>query len=206
LTYFFSNARVNAGRRVEFMGTVSRGRSVDTRGLSDNIQAGRPVTQSAIDGLQYQSLGGRATVEVFPRTRIYAGYSRDKNNRDDAPTGRWLVGGFASNVFQSGLDLTFSDSRTSRPGGTYHSTYASVGRELGQRVYATAEYSTALSLVRFLGSDGLLIESRPETTRAGLSASVLLWRSTSFVINVERTAGDDYTELRVLSGLTYRMR
>ena len=206
LTYFFSNARVNAGRRLEFLGTLSRGRSVDTRGLSDDIQAGRPVTQQAIDGLRYESIGGRATVEVMPRVRVYAGYSRDKNNRDDAPTGRWLVGGFGGNVFGSGVDLTYSDSRTLRPDGSYHSRYASVGRELGQRVYATAEYSTALSQVRFVRGDGLVIDTRPETTRAGLSASVLLWRSTSFVLNVERTMGDDYTELRVLTGLTYRLR
>ena len=206
LTYFFGNARVNAGRRVELLGTLSRGRSVDTRGLSDDIQAGRAVTQQAIDGLQYQSLGGRATVEVLPRTRVYAGYSRDKNNRDDASTGRWLVGGFGGNVFDSGLDLTFSNSTMSRPTGSYHSTYVSAGHSLGRRVYATAEFSTALSRVRFTRSDGLVIETAPKTKRLGLSASAQLWRATSLLVSVERTMDDGYKEIRLLSGLTFRLR
>lgn len=206
LSYFFSNARLSLGRRLELLGTLSRGRSVDTRGLSDDLQAGRPVSQQAIDGLRYESVGGRATVEVLPRVRVYAGYSRDKNNRDDAPTGRWLAGGFGGNVFGTGIDLTFSNSRTSRPTGSYHSTYVSAGRELGHRVYATADYSTALSEVRFTRGDGLLIVTRPETRRMGLSASVLLWKATSLLLSAERTMDDGYDELRVLSGLTFRLR
>lgn len=206
LTYFFSNARVNVSRRLELLGTVSRGRSVDTRGLSDDIQAGRPVSQQSLDGLRYESMGGRAAVEVLPRVRVHAGYSRDKNNRDDAPTGRWQFGGFAANAFDTGLDLTVSDNRSVRPDGSYHSTYASVGRELGPRIYATAEYSTALSQVRFARGDGLLIESRPETKRAGINGSILLWRSTSLLVSVERTTGNDYKELRMLAGITLRMR
>lgn len=206
LTYFFSNARVNVSRRLELLGTVSRGRSVDTRGLSDDIQAGRPVSQQSLDGLRYESMGARATVEVLPRVRVHAGYSRDKNNRDDAPTGRWQLGAFAANALGSGLDLTVSDNRTARPDGSYHSTYASVGRELGPRIYATAEYSTALSQVRFVRGDGIVIDSRPETKRAGINGSILLWRSTSLLLSAERTTGDDYKELRVLAGITVRMR
>ena len=206
LTYFFSNARVNVSRRLELLGTVSRGRSVDTRGLSDDIQAGRPVSQQSLDGLRYESMGARATVEVLPRVRVNAGYSRDKNNRDDAPTGRWQFGGFAANAFGSGLDITLSDNRTARPDGSYHSTYASLGRELGPRIYATAEYSTALSQVRFVRGDGLVIDSRPETKRAGINGSILLWRSTSLLVSVERTTGNDYKELRMLAGITVRMR
>ena len=206
LTYFFSNARVNASRRLELLGTASRGRSVDTRGLSDDIQAGRAVSQQSLDGLRYESIGGRATVEVLPRVRVYAGYSRDKNNRDDAPTGRWQLGAFGGNLFGTGLDVTVSDNRTARPDGSYHSTYASVGRELGRRIYATAEYSTALSQVRFVRGDGIVIDSRPETKRAGVNGSILLWRSTSLLLSAERTAGNDYRELRVLAGITVRVR
>ena len=206
LTYFFSNARVNVSRRLELLGTVSRGRSVDTRGLSDDIQAGRPVSQQSLDGLRYESMGARATVEVLPRVRVNAGYSRDKNNRDDAPTGRWQFGAFAANTFGTGLDVTLSDNRTARPDGSYHSTYASLGRELGPRIYATAEYSTALSQVRFVRGDGLIIDSRPETRRAGINGSILLWRSTSLLVSAERTTGNDYQELRMLAGITVRMR
>ncbi len=206
LTYFFSNARVNVSRRLELLGTLSRGRSVDTRGLSDDIQAGRAVTQQSLDGLRYESVGGRATVEVLPRLRVHAGYSRDKNNRDDASTGRWQVGAFGGNIFNTGLDVTVSDNRTARPDGSYHSTYLSMGRELGRRIYATAEYSTALSQVRFVRGDGIMIDSRPETKRAGVNGSILFWRSTSLLLSAERTTGNDYKELRVLAGITVRLR
>lgn len=206
LAYFFSNARVNLSRRLELLGTISRGRSVDTRGLSDDLQAGRPVSQHALDGLRYESVGGRATVEVLPRVRVHAGYSRDRNNRDDAPTGRWQLGAFGGNLFGTGLDVTVSDNRTERPDGSYHATYASLGREIGPRIYATAEYSTALSQVRFVRGDGLVIDSRPESRRAGISGSILLWRSTSLLLSAERTTGNDYRELRLLAGLTVRMR
>ncbi|MFN7977276.1 MAG: AMIN domain-containing protein [Vicinamibacterales bacterium] len=207
LNYFFTNMRYTVGRRLELQGTVSRGRSVDARGLSDDIQAGRPVSQQAIDGLLYQSYGGRVTAEVLPRVRIYGGYSRDKNNRDDAPTGRWLSGGYATNVFGSGLDLTASDSRISRSSGTYHSMYLSAGRQLGQRIYATTEFSTALSLVRFVRGDGFVVESKPSTKRFGGNASVQTWHATSLYVSVEHTSDNDgYREWRALTGVTFRLR
>lgn len=207
LNYFFTNMRYTVGRRLELQGTVSRGRSVDARGLSDDIQAGRPVAQTAIDGLLYQSYGGRVTAEVLPRVRVYGGYSRDKNNRDDAPTGRWLSGGYATNVFGSGVDLTASDSRITRSSGTYHSMYLSAGRQLGQRVYATTEFSTALSLVRFVRGDGIVVESKPSTRRFGGNASVQAWRGTSLYLSVEHTSDNDgYREWRALTGVTFRLR
>ena len=207
LNYFFTNMRYTVGRRLELQGTVSRGRSVDARGLSDDIQAGRPVAQTAIDGLLYQSYGGRVTAEVLPRVRVYGGYSRDKNNRDDAPTGRWLSGGYATNVFGSGVDLTASDSRITRSSGTYHSMYLSAGRQIGQRVYATTEFSTALSLVRFVRGDGIVVESKPSTKRVGGNASVQAWRGTSLYLSVEHTSDNDgYREWRALTGVTFRLR
>jgi len=207
LNYFFTNMRYTFGRRLELQGTVSRGRSVDARGLSDDIQAGRPVSQQAIDGLLYQSYGGRVTAEVLPRVRVYGGYSRDKNNRDDAPTGRWLSGGYATNVFGSGVDLTASDSRISRSSGSYHSMYVSAGRQIGQRIYATTEFSTALSLVRFVRGDGFVVESKPSTKRVGANASVQAWHGTSLYLSVEHTSDNDgYREWRALTGVTFRLR
>lgn len=207
LTYLFANGRAVVKPWLELMGTVSRGRSVDARGLSDDIQAGRAVTQQSLDGLRYESIGGRIQAEVLPRVRVYGGYSRDKNNRDDAPTGRWLAGGFAGNVFHSGVDLTFSNSRMARPTGSYHSTFVSAGRDLGTRVYATAEFSTALSQVRFERSDGIVVETKPSTKRFGSNATVQISRSLSSFITVERTLdGADYREWRALAGLTVRMR
>ncbi|MGE0360839.1 MAG: hypothetical protein AB7H93_05720 [Vicinamibacterales bacterium] len=207
LTYLFGTARLSVGRRLELQGTVSRGRSVDARGLSDDIQAGRPVTQQAVDGLRYESYGGRVSGEILPRVRTYVGYSRDRNNRDDDPTGRWLAGGFAGDLFGTGVDVTVSASRLRGPTGTYHSTFVSAGRELGPRVYATAEMSTALSQVRFLRWDGLVVETRPTTKRFGGNATVQLWRSTSSFVSLEHTRdGDDYREWRALTGLTVRIR
>jgi hypothetical protein len=207
LTYLFGTARLSAGRRLELQGTVSRGRSVDARGLSDDIQAGRPVTQQAVDGLLYESYGGRVSGEILPRVRTYVGYSRDRNNRADAPTGRWLAGGFAGDLFGTGADLTVSASRMRGPAGSYYSTFVSAGREIGRRVYATAEISTALSLVRFLRWDGLVVENRPTTKRFGGNATVQLWRSTSSFVSLEHTRdGDGYREWRALTGLTVRIR
>lgn len=54
--------------------------------------------------------------------------------------------------------------------------------------------------------DGIVIDSRPETRRLGMNGSVLLWRSTSLLLSAERTTGNDYRELRVLAGITVRLR
>lgn len=206
LAYLFTSVRANAGRRVELMGTHNRGRSIDVRGLAEDVLSGRPVAQRQIDGLLYESLGGRITVEVAPRVRIYTGYSRDKNNRDDAPTGRWLVGGHASDVLGTGLDVTASDSRLERSNGSYHAFYASAGRQIGRAVYASASYSTSLSIVRFARTDGLVIETRPSSTRFGGQAVINAGRSISVLVDVEQTLDDDAREFRALSGLTYRFR
>ncbi len=135
LSYFFGNARITPNDRVEFQASYNRGRSVDARSLSEDVLAGRAVTQQSIEGLLYESIGGRATVEVVHRVRVYAGYSRDKNNRDAEATGRTLVGAYASNVAHSGFDVTASDNLMERPQGqSYHSRYVSVGRQLGRGV------------------------------------------------------------------------
>ncbi len=204
LTYFFANARATLGPRVELLGTFNRGRSIDSRGISDDILNGRPVSQRAIEGLLYQSMGGRVTVEVVPRVRVYAGYSRDRNNRDDRDSGRWLVGGYASNLFGSGLDFTVSDSRIERPTGNYHSTYLSLGRQIGRRLYVNADYTTSLALVRFVRGDGVIIDLRPQTSRFGASGVLTLSRTLSLLVTAEETIDGDVTELRILSGLSVR--
>ena len=174
LTYLFNNVRYSPASRVELQGTYNRGRSIDARGVSENVLRGQTVPLQAIEGFLYQSLGGRVTVEVARRVRVYAGYARDTNNRDDAPTGRFLVGGYASNVAGSGLDVAVSDSRINRPGGGYHSSYVSIGRQFGRRAYVSGEFTTSLSKVRFLRSDGILIETRPHTKQFGGTATINL--------------------------------
>jgi hypothetical protein len=206
LSYFLTNVRVSAGRRVELNGTYNRGRSLDARQLTDDVINGRALTAQAIEGLHYESGGGRVTVEVVPRVRLYAGYSRDRTNRDDSTTGRTLLGGHAGNVFGTGFDVSGSDSLIDRAAGPYHSRYFSVGRSVGRAVYVSIDYSTSLSVVRFLRSDGVLIETRPSTRRYSGSASITLNRYFSLLTTVDQTVDDDLKELRVLSGLSYRIR
>jgi len=206
LAYLFANVRVTPVQRLELQGTYNRGRAIDARGLSEDLISGRPIVQSTVDGLLYESLGGRVTAEVVPRVRLYAGYSRDKNNRDTDPTRRILVGGYASNVARSGFDLTASDSLMQRASGSYHSRYASVGRTLGRALYVSADYSTSLSVIRYSRSDGLVIETRPQTARESVTMTANVSRAWSLLATVEHTSGTGFTEVRCLTGLTYRIK
>lgn len=206
LTYFFSNARVSPTSRVDLQGTYNRGRSVDTRGLVQDILSGRPLTQSMVDGLMYETIGGRATVEVVRRVRVYGGYSQDKTNRDDAPTGRLTIGGYAGNVMNSGFDISASDATRDGNGRRYHARYLSVGRQVGRALYLSGDYSTSLSVIQFSRSDGILIEQRPATRRVSGSGVIYVRRTTSVMFTVDRTVDDSSRDLRVLSGITYRFQ
>jgi hypothetical protein len=206
LAYLFANVRVSPTNRVDLQGTYNRGRSVDTRGLADDILSGRPLKPSTIEGLLYESVGGRATVEVVRRVRVYAGYSRDKTNRDAAPTGRTTIGGFAANVFGSGFDVTGSDALLDGTTRRYHSRYVSVGRQVRRSIYLSGDYSTSLSVIHFSRSDGLIIEMKPKTRRMSGNAVWNLGRSISILAMLDRTVDDQARELRVLSGITYRLR
>jgi hypothetical protein len=205
LTYLFANGRYSPSRRLEIQGTISRGRSIDARTITHDQLNGRPVSQRAIEGLLFESVGGRVTVSVVTNVRVYGGYSRDRNNREDAATGRTTFGAFASNLFGTGLDLTVSDSRLERgDGNSSDAWYASVGRSLGGRLYLSGEYSSSLAVVRFVGFDGLVLENRPRTNRFAASAIINASRGTSVVVTAERTADRSSAEVRLLSGLIYR--
>jgi hypothetical protein len=206
LAYLFATVRVVPAERLELQGTLNRGRSIDARTLSQDVIDGRPISTAAIEGLLYESLGARVTVEAAPQVRIYVGYSRDKNNRDADPTGRTILGGYASNIMGSGLDLTASDSQLERPEGRYHSRYVSVGHQLGRAVYLSCDYSTSLSIVRFSRSDGIVVETRPHTTRLSGNMYVNVGRSISILVTGERARDDHTRDLRLLSGISYRMR
>ena len=77
---------------------------------------------------------------------------------------------------------------------------------MGRAVYVSIDYSTSLSVVRFLRSDGVIIETRPSTRRYSGSASITLNRAFSLLTNVDQTMDGDLTELRFLTGLSYRIR
>jgi hypothetical protein len=206
LSYFLTNVRISPASRVELNATYNRGRSLDARQLTDDLINGRALTPQAVEGLHYESAGGRVTVEVVQRVYVYAGYARDRTNRDDTATGRVTVGGHAGNIFRTGFDLSGSDSRIERASGPYHSSYVSLGRSLGRAVYVSGDYSTSLSVVRFLRSDGVVIETRPSTRRYSGSGSFTLNRYFSLLATVDYTIDNGMNELRVLSGLSYRIR
>jgi hypothetical protein len=206
LSYFLANVRATPAARLEVMGTYNRGHALDARRLSEDVLNGRPLTSHAIEGLRYESAGGRVTVQVVPRVRVYVGYAVDRNNRDDVATGRTMLGGHAANLFSSGLDVSASDSRVARPGGAYRSQYVSVGRSIGRSVYVSGDYSTSLSVIRFQRSDGLIIETRPSTRRYSGNASATLTRNASLQFTADYSRDDGLHELRLMTSLSYRLR
>lgn len=206
LTYFMANARVSPTTRLDLQGTYNRGRSVDTRGLAQDILSGRPVTQTTVDGLLYESVGGRATVEVVRRVRVYAGYTRDKTNREDTPTGRTLIGGHAGNLLGSGFDVSASDAFIDGANRQYQSRFLSAARQIGRTIYVSGDYSTSLSVLHFSRSDGVVIEMRPRTRRVSGNATIYLNRKVSLLFTIERTRDDQATDVRMLSGMTYRFQ
>jgi len=206
LSYLLANLRVSPASRLELLGTYNRGRALDARQLTADLLTGRPLTQQAVEGLTYESAGGRVTVEPFRSLHVYASYARDRNNRDDVPTARVTFGGQAGDVMKTGVDAAFSDARIERSTGPYHSRYVSVGRGIGRAAYASVDYSTSLSVIRFERLDGVIIEARPSTRRWSGSTSINVDRAVSLLFTVDRTTDDTVRDLRILTGLSYRIR
>jgi len=206
LSYFLSNVRVTPASRFELLGTYNRGRALDARQLTADLLTGRPLTQQSVEGLTYESAGGRATVEPVRGVHVYASYARDRNNRDDLPTARVTIGGQAGDIMKSGIDAAFSDARIERSTGPYHSRYVSVGRGIGRAAYASLDYSTSLSVIRFERLDGVIIEARPRTRRWSGSTSINVRRALSLLFTLDRTTDDTVRDLRILTGLSYRIR
>jgi hypothetical protein len=93
-----------------------------------------------------------------------------------------------------------------RPTGNYTSTYYSVGKQLGGRVYVNVDYATSLSLIQFSRSDGIIVEMRPHTRQIGSSGTITLSRVFSLLVTAERTEDDPLTQYRSLAGLTMRFQ
>lgn len=205
LSYFLLNARGSVSR-LELQGNYNRGRSIDARTLSDDVLNGRPLTPAAVDGLRYETIGGRVSVRLPREIEVYGGYARDRNNREDQPTGRVTVGAYATNLFNTGFDVSASNARIDRPTGPYDARYVSVGHSVGRSVYVSGDYSTSLAVVRFLRSDGVTIETRPWTRRLSGQVSATLNRQFSLVGVADFTMDEGLNDLRVMTGLTYRLR
>ena len=204
LTYFFVNARWTPTRIVDVQGTYHRGRSVDSRTITDDVRNGRPIDAKQLDGFLYESYGGRVTVEVIPRLRLWGGYTLDRDNRDDKAYGRVGFGMWASNVLGTGVDVTASDYRNQRSNGSYDSWYFSLGRSIGPKVYLSLDYSTSLSVLSYVGPDGIVLQNKPKTRRFGLSGNANLSRHFSLMLTAELLDDDTSRDVRVLTGVTYR--
>ena len=205
LGYFFVNANVSPSNKVDLQLTYHRGQSIDFRTITDDILNGRPVPAKSLDGFLFESIGGRATFGIGRSMRVFAGYAQDKNSSSTDAVSRVSFGLFSSNLLKTGLDVNVSDYRYS--GGTgpsYDSWYASVGRNLSPRVYVSGEYTSSLSILRYVQSSGIVIENRPRTKRFGGTAIVHVGRTASVLIIFDHTQDTNYLENRVLAGLTFR--
>jgi len=78
LSYFLANVRVSPASRLELLGTYNRGRALDARQLTADLLTGRSLTQQAVEGLTYESAGGRVTVQPVRSVHVYASYARDR--------------------------------------------------------------------------------------------------------------------------------
>ena len=203
--YFFVNANASPSDRVSVQFTYHRGQSIDFRSITDDILNGRPVPAKSLDGFLFESIGGRVTFQVAKTLRVFGGYSQDKNSSSTDPVNRVSFGFSSSNLFKTGLDIYVSDYRYS--GGTnpsYDSLWVSVGRNLSPRVYVSGEYSSSLSVVRYVQSSGVIVESRPSSKRFGGTAIVHVGRKGSLLFTFDHTQDTNYTENRFLAGLTFR--
>jgi len=205
LGYFFVNVNASPVSRLSLQLTYHRGQSIDFRSITDDIINGRAVPAKSLDGFLFASVGGRATVEVIRGVRVFAGYSQDKNGNSSHAVNRVSFGMSSSNLLKSGVDLYVSDYRYSGGSGpSYNSWYVSLGRSLTSRIYLSGEYTSSLSVVRYMQSSGVAIENRPSTKRFGGSGIVHLGRKASLLFTFDRTQDTRYSENRFLGGLTYR--
>ncbi len=206
LSYLFANARYLPSPFIEFQGIYHRGRSIDIRGITLDQLAGRPVNARALEGLLYESIGGRATVTIARDVRLFAGYTKDRNNREDAPTARVSFGGIATNLLRTGLDVNVSDARMRGPSASYDSWDVSVGRSLGWVMYVTADYTTSLSAFQLLGQEAFVLQARPRTNRYSVSDLIRLTKTgrVSLLVSGDRTRDGDLSELRWLASLIWR--
>lgn len=204
LNYFFTNFRWAPSNVFDFQGTYHHGLSIDARTITNDELNGKPVDTRLLTGFLFESAGGRFTVSVTPRTRVWVGYYRDRNNVDAAPTGRVNAGFWAGNILRSGIDLTISDNRMDRTGNHYDSWYASLGASITRSVYVSADYTTSLSILAFTTSGGVQIESRPQSKRYALTSTINLSRAFSLLLTAERLLEDTSHEDRAMLGFSVR--
>jgi hypothetical protein len=204
LGYFFANLRYAPVQLIEFQGTYHRGRSIDARSITDDVLDGRPVDPERLQGLLFESGRFRVNVRPWRWVRFWVGYGRDRNNSEDEWADRTNLGFSLNNIAKIGLDFSASASRINRLDREYDSTWVSLGKTIGRRVYLSLDYLTSLSVFQYSDGGGGTIEVRPESERFSLSMNANISKTFSLLLVVERTDHDDYEEVRALTGLTIR--
>lgn len=204
LTYFFTNLRYAFSRAFELQGVYHYGRSINARAITEDHIDGRPVDPRELEGLLFESGRIRLTVRPWRRVRLWGSYGRDRNNRDDEWYGRTNLGFSIRDIARVGLDLTVTNSRIDRSSGSHDSTYASLGKTFGRRVYVSVDYSTSLSVYYYRRDDGGTIESRPESRRWALNANINLNRTFSLLLVGEHAEHGDLDDVHILTGLSVR--
>jgi hypothetical protein len=204
MNYFFANARYSPARLVEVQGSYHRGRSIDARTITTDMINGRPISSRSLEGLLYETAGGRVWLNLPQRFRVFGGYFRDRNNREDRATDRVSFGFFNPNLFGTGFDLGVTDSRNHLPNSSYDSWDVSIGRSVTSRAYLSGGYTSSLSVFRLVGTAGFVVENRPRTTRYFGSGMFYLTRRLALLVNGEHLADGTLTEMRWLSSISMR--
>ena len=204
LGYFFANLRYAPMQLIEFQGTYHRGRSLDARSITDDVLDGRPVDPERLQGLLFESGRLRVNLRPWRRVRFWISYGRDRNNSDDEWADRTNLGLSINNIAKIGFDFSASTSRINRLDREYDSTWISLGKTLGRRVYLSLDYLTSLSVFKYNDGGGGTIEDRPESQRYSLSMNANINKTFSLLLVIEQTDHDDFDEIRALTGLTIR--
>jgi len=204
LGYFFTNIRYAPVQLIDFQGTYHRGRSLNARSITDDVLDGRPVDPERLQGLLFESGRLRITVSPWRWVRFWGSYGKDRNNSDGEWADRANLGLSLNNIAKIGLDFSASTSRINRLDREYDSTWVSLGKTIGRRVYLSVDYQKSLSVFQYEDGGGGTIEERPESERYSLSMTANLNRMFSLLLVGEWTEHDDYEEVRALTGLTIR--
>jgi hypothetical protein len=165
---------------------------------------GRPIASRSLEGMLYETAGGRVWFNLPQRFRVFGGYFRDRNNQADQATDRVSFGLFNPNLLGTGFDVSLSDSRNRMPTSTYDSWDLSIGRSLTSKVYLSGGYSSSLSVFRLIGTGGFVVENRPRTTRYFGSGMFYFTRRIALLVNGERLEDGTLSEMRWLSSISYR--
>jgi hypothetical protein len=204
LSYFFINLRYTPIKVLDLQGTYHRGRSIDTRTITQDQLDGRPVSPDALEGLLFESGRLRVTVRATRFLSLWASYGQDRNDWDDNAKDRFQLGVSARQLFDTGFDVTVSSSQYDDGEDSYDTLYASIGTSVGSRVYITLDYYDSFAVYHYEDGSGGTIEVRPDSSRYALSCNLNLNRTLSFLIVGETATSDDFDEKRVLAGIVVR--